>query len=137
MRNCKLQNHTRELQKITADARDLLPSSCYSSEVPSNPQTKRNGVFMNKKLCATAMLLMSLTMFSCSAADPYREKFLGVSIGQKRLDVIRVMGEPTSQSAIEVPLIEVEMLAWHAPFAGATYTVHFVLQHAVSKSVIK
>lgn len=88
---------------------------------------------MRKMLIAAMLVALS----ACNGLDPYADKFQNqLSIGDSRNRAVEVMGPPSTVNSLEVPLLQLEQLAWKSA-SGHVYVVHAVAGRVVSKSVIQ
>ena len=67
--------------------------------------------------------------------DPHRVAWLRVGIGDSREAVLQLMGPPRSQQSIELPLVQLDQMAWRS-VTGRVYLMHFALGRAVTKVVV-
>ena len=80
--------------------------------------------------------MFAATSVGCDALDPYADKWENVNIGDVRQNVVALMGAPTTLNAVSLPLISGEQADWQI-IGGRRYTVYFVMDHVVMKSVAK
>lgn len=86
---------------------------------------------MKKILLITALALLT----ACNNLDPYAAAFPKIEIGDTRVRVIELMGEPTLTNSTEVPLISVENLTWKSPANARSYVVHVIANRVVRKVI--
>ena len=83
--------------------------------------------------------LLLLTLLSaagaCSQMDSHRAAWQRVGIGDSREAVLQQMGSPHSQQSIELPLLQLDQMAWRS-VTGRVYLMHFALGRAVTKVVV-
>ena len=87
---------------------------------------------MRKVLLLPTLLTLAS---ACSQLDQHSDAWRRVAIGDTREAVQQVMGAPQSQQSIELPLVQLEQLAWRS-YSGRVYLVHFAMGHALTKVVV-
>jgi hypothetical protein len=81
---------------------------------------------------AACVLLLS----ACQQNQSYLHRFATLQVGDSRSKVIEVMQvEPDPTSFIEFGGIRMETVSWKTRPLGPTYTVYFVAEHLVLKSI--
>ena len=112
----------------------LLPDNTTAPdllELKVKPQpNRRHGLIW------LATLVFAATSAGCDALDPYADKWQNVNIGDVRQVVVALMGAPTTLNAVSLPLISGEQADWQV-IGSRRYTVYFVMDHVVMKSVAK
>ncbi len=115
----------------------MLPAIQQFQQEP----TRRHGeqCLVNKQahgLLLAVVVLASLA--GCNLLDPYSDKFVQVAIGDSRARLVSVMGSPpASVSSVELPLVQVEQLAWRSRTNARVYLSHVFMGRVVSKIVIE
>ena len=87
---------------------------------------------MKKRLLLLTLLCAAS---ACSQMDTHRDAWLRVGIGDSRETVLQQMGPPRSQQSIELPLLQLDQMAWRS-VTGRVYLMHFALGRAVTKVVV-
>lgn len=89
----------------------------------------------SQKILLSAFVVSLLLLGGCNKLDPYADAFAKVEIGDTRAEVIELMGQPSVENSVEVPLVKMETLSWHSPVNSRDYHVEMALNHVVSKSI--
>lgn len=85
----------------------------------------------------TLIAAMVVALSACNGLDPYADKFQNqLAIGDSRNRAVEVMGPPSTVNSLEVPLLQLEQLAWKSA-NGRVYVIHTAAGRVVSKSVIQ
>lgn len=86
-----------------------------------------------RRMAIAATLLITA---ACTQLDPYAEQFPRVAIGDSRVSIIGLLGEPTSVNSIEVPFIKIEQLAWRPVGSRRVYFAYIFLGRVITKWII-
>ena len=73
----------------------------------------------------------------CNGLDPYADKFQNqLAIGDSRNRAVELMGPPSTVKSLEVPLLQLEQLAWKAANCRV-YLIHTAAGRVVSKTIVQ
>ncbi|MBO3706115.1 MAG: hypothetical protein J5X21_06865 [Candidatus Accumulibacter sp.] len=115
-----------------------MRSACYDDSPPKGDCFKARsraphhlGVacILQRLSIVAAILLVT----ACIGHDPYITKFPQIALGDNRVRVIDLMGQPDSVNSVEVPLLRAEQLAWRAHGKGRIYLVLIVMDRTAAK----
>jgi hypothetical protein len=89
-----------------------------------------------KHALISALVVLLAALAGCNnLLDPYAAAWGQLSVGDSRGNAQRLMGDPNSVQAVEIPLVKLEQASWRTP-SGRVYLIHFALDRVVAKSVI-